>query len=83
MKQFVVVGVVVMLAMLLGGVMLAENVFLGPMASLDPVPTETESTVEKVIYLEEETKEAEKPADSRRFAGYSGFNAVGTKGDKE
>jgi lipopolysaccharide export LptBFGC system permease protein LptF len=73
MKQFVVIGVVVMLAMLLGGVMLAENVFLGPMASVEPAPTEYEAAAEE----EQETA----ADDNRRYAGYSGYNIIRAKED--
>ncbi|GHV54917.1 hypothetical protein AGMMS49579_16460 [Spirochaetia bacterium] len=76
MKNFVVLGVIIMLAMLLGAGILAEDLFLGPMAST----TESEPLEYKASVELEEKKESE---DNRRYAGYTGYNVIKGKGDKE
>jgi hypothetical protein len=68
MKQFVLLGVVVLLVMLMGSLMLTDNLFLGSMAFTE----DSESTVEQAAYQEDVT-EAE-TEDGRRYAGYQGRN---------
>ncbi|GHV61493.1 hypothetical protein AGMMS49587_05790 [Spirochaetia bacterium] len=67
MKQFVLLGVVVLLVMLMGSLMLTDNLFLGSMAFSE----DSESTVEKAA-IKEDVTEAESE-DTKRFARYSGY----------
>jgi hypothetical protein len=64
MKQFVVLGVVVLLVMLMGSLMLTDSLFLGSMAFTD----DSENTTEQAEYREN-VSEAESE-DSTRYARF-------------
>ncbi|GHV10944.1 hypothetical protein FACS189491_01310 [Spirochaetia bacterium] len=64
MKQFVVLGVVVLLVMLMGSLMLTDSLFLGSMALTD----DSEKTTEQAVY-QENVSEAESE-DNTRYAKF-------------
>ncbi|GHV86828.1 hypothetical protein AGMMS50255_1240 [Spirochaetia bacterium] len=80
MKLFAVLGVCIMLVMLLGSVMLAENMFLGTMAdATETVTPEHEPMADAATELQNEN--AAEPENNRRFAGYSGIQ-IDTKNSR-